>query len=229
VDYEAETQDAYRNEVKAKAYHEQYIRGAKWARFTMWRQRRLVDTMLSECRLGPASRILDIPCGTGVVGRSVCRTGATVIAADISTEMMARARDEYSSDAFKGFVQCDITNAPFRNGSFDCLVLLAFMHRLPTEVRQKTWDTVVRLSKRFVIINYSVDSPSQRWKQWLLKTLRPNYRPAPSPLGINDIQREIESFGMVIVKMRHIARFFSGKILFVLERSASLEVEPQPE
>ena len=220
MDYETETRNAYRNRAKAKAYHEQYIKGAKWARFTMWRQRRLVEAMLSECQLGRTSRILDAPCGTGVVGRNLCQTGASVIAADISTEMMHRAGAEYVGDQFKGFVQCDLTKAPFRDASFDCLVILAFMHRLPWEIRQKTWENVIRLSRSYVIVNYSVDSPSQRWKQRLLKALRKSYVPAPSRVELEEIRKEIESFGLEILKMRHIAYFFSGKILFVLKRNA---------
>ena len=41
VDYEQDTRNAYRNKEKAKAYLEQYTRGTKWARFTMWRKRLL--------------------------------------------------------------------------------------------------------------------------------------------------------------------------------------------
>ena len=218
MDYNKDTRDAYRNELKAKEYQEQYTKGTKWARFTMWRQRVLIDKIINQCNFKKTDKILDIPCGTGFIGKILSKTPASIIASDISREMMKRAYGEYAGDNFNGFVECDITKTPFRKESFDCIILLAFMHRLPKEIRAKTWENVVELSKKFIIVNYSVDSRSQRLKQWLIKKVHPNHIPAPSSLPIQDIINEIESFDLVIRKILHVAYFFSGKIIFFLEK-----------
>ncbi len=224
MDYDRDTRNAYRNEFKAKEYQEQYTKGTKWARFTMWRQKALVAKIIKQCELTKTSTILDIPCGTGFIGRLLSKTPAVIVASDISTEMMERARKEYVGKNFAGFVQCDITKPPFRKKSFDCVILLAFVHRLPKEIRHTTWENIVELSKRFVIVNYSVDSRSQRLKQRFLKAVRPNYIPAPSWLSIEDIVREVESFNMVVRKIVHIAYFFSGKVLLLLEENVPSDV-----
>lgn len=216
MDYNKDTRDAYRNELKAKEYQEQYTKGTKWARFTMWRQRVLIDKIINQCNFKKTSKILDIPCGTGFIGKTLSKTSASIIASDISKEMMKRAAGEYAGDNFNGFVECDITQTPFRKESFDCIILLAFMHRLPKEIRAKTWENVVELSKKFIIVNYSVDSHSQRLKQWLIKKVLPNHIPAPSSLSLQEIINEIESFDLVIRKSLHVAYFFSGKIIFLL-------------
>jgi ubiquinone/menaquinone biosynthesis C-methylase UbiE len=195
MDYNKDTRDAYRNELKAKEYQEQYTKGTKWARFTMWRQRVLIDKIINQCNFKKTDKILDIPCGTGFIGKILSKTPAS-----------------------NGFVECDITKTPFRKESFDCIILLAFMHRLPKEIRAKTWENVVELSKKFIIVNYSIDSRSQRLKQWLIKKVRPNHIPAPSSLSLQEIINEIESFDLVIRKSLHVAYFFSGKIIFLLEK-----------
>ena len=218
MDYKKDTRDAYKNELKAKEYQEQYTKGIKWARFTMWRQRVLIDKIISQCNFTKTDKILDIPCGTGFIGRILCKSPASIFASDISREMMKRAYGEYVGDNFNGFVQCDITQTPFEKKTFDCVILLAFMHRLPKEIRCKTWEEIVSLSRKFIIVNYSVDSRSQRLKQWLIKNVRPNHLPAPSSLPLQDIINEIESFNLIIRKSMNVAYFLSGKVIFFLEK-----------
>lgn len=227
MNYDSDTRNAYRNPAKARDYQEQYTKGTRWARFTMWRQRRLIERLLAKCALDDTSAILDIPCGTGFIGDILCRTPATVVASDISREMMDRAAGEYGGDKFSGFVQCDITMTPFRGRTFDCILLLAFMHRLPEEIRHRTWKSAIELSRGFIIVNYSIDSRAQRLKQWLLRAVNPKYIPAPSPLSMREIVREIESFGLRVRQTHHIALFLSGKVMFLLEpRNEHLADQP---
>ena len=133
---------------------------------------------------------------------------------------MKRANDEYIGDNFKGFVECDITQTPFSKESFDCVIVLAFMHRLPKEIRDKTWEELLRISKKYVIVNYGFDSRLQRLKKWFLKGINANYMPAPSSLPMDDIITEINSFGFVIKEVYNVAYFFSGKVIFFLEKKA---------
>ena len=218
MNYDKETKNAYRNELKAKEYHEQYLKGTKWARFTMWRQGTLIKKIIEKCHLKQNDRILDIPCGTGFIGKILCKSSAIVIASDISIEMMRRAYGEYGGDNFNGFVQCDITQTPFKIKSFDCVIILAFMHRLPKEIRHKTWEEAVSLSKKLIIVNYSIDSSLQRLKQWLIKKIYSKHIPAPCPLPLKDIKNEIESYGLIIKETFHVMPLFSAKIMLLLQK-----------
>ena len=221
MDYIEDTRDAYKAKSKAEAYHKQYTTGFGWPRFTMWRQRVLVDRILKKCRFTENNRILDIPCGTGVIGRSLCGTPAFITACDISAEMMRRAEPEYTGEAFTGFVECDITEAPFTREAVDCVVVLALMHRLPKEIRDRVWKEIVRVTKRYIVVNYSYDSRAQRFKGWLLSKLRSGYIPAPSAVPMQDIVAEIGSFGLSILKKSRVAFFLSGKMCFLLEKKHS--------
>ena len=144
---------------------------------------------------------------------------SSITASDISAEMIKRATGEYIGHNFDGFVKCDITQTPFNNNFFDCLIVLAFMHRLPQEIRYKTWEELGRISKKYMVVDYGFDSRSQRLKKWFIKKVKPNYVPAPSLLPMGEIITEIILFGWSIKEISYVAYFFSGKVIFFLEKN----------
>ena len=88
MNYLKDTKNAYKNEIKAKEYQEQYTKGYKWARFAMWRQKLIIKKILKKCNITKNNNIIDIPCGAGYIGRILCNTGAEITASDISKEMI---------------------------------------------------------------------------------------------------------------------------------------------
>lgn len=216
-EYEKDTRQAYRNVQKAQAYKSLHTRELSWARFTMWRERTIVQKTLAGCGLSPPAKILDIPCGAGILGGILQGFPNPVVAADISLEMMELARTEYAFSHFLGFVQADITQTSFRPGDFACMVILGLMHRLPVQMRGKVLAEIAALRARQVIISYSVDSLGQRLKQRLLKMLRPAHQAAPVPAAFQDIVREVTAAGFKIRRVHHVAPWLSAEIVLVLE------------
>jgi ubiquinone/menaquinone biosynthesis C-methylase UbiE len=216
MDYIKDTKDAYKTKTKAKAYQEQYTKGFKWARFTMWRQRLIIKRIINKSNFNGNDKILDIPCGAGFIGKILCDTPALITASDISSEMIKRAAGEYVGENFQGFVECDITQTPFKTEYFDCVIILAFMHRLSKEIRDETWKEILRISKKYIIVNYGFDTLPQRLKKRLLKKISSNYLPAPSSISMQDIIAEINSLGLKIISITNVVYFFSGKVIFFL-------------
>ena len=73
--------------------------------------------------------VLDIGCGTGDLSAEFRRAGAgSVIGADFSAAMLARARDKAAGKAGDGWLQADALRLPFADGSFDA-VASAFVLR----------------------------------------------------------------------------------------------------
>ena len=215
MSYEADTKNAYRNEVKANAYKNQYIQGTKWARFTMWKQKRIITKFLDACNLESDHTVLDIPCGTGYIGGVLAKYEASVIASDISEEMMELAKNEYNDEKFDGFIQADITKTPFPSDHFKCVIVLALMHRLPKAIRKKALLEVVRLTNKYLIISYSVESLAQRVKQWILLKIKPSYIQAPASIQLNVMLDEMSSAGLKIIKQRNVVYFLSAKVVFL--------------
>ncbi len=83
------------------------------------------DQLLARAELGPGDRVLDIGCGVATTAiRIATRTGATVVAADISPLMRERAaRNVRRAGAGGVCVQtADILALPYDSGEFDCVL-----------------------------------------------------------------------------------------------------------
>ena len=218
INYEKDTRLAY-NIPKAQSYKQQQTNGISWIRFTTWREKSFVSAALRCCKLTNKDKIIDIPCGTGVLGNIFSNFPSFVIASDISREMMGLARKDYSKSNFGGFIQGDITMIPFKERAFHCVVVLGLMHRLPAGIRKQALKEVVSLSKRFIIVSYSIDSTSQRIKQWLIKKLRHSHSSAPAPASMGDILKELKDNGLVLKRKYKVMPLLSAEVVFLLEKN----------
>lgn len=217
MSYEDETKIAYRDKTKAEGYKEQYTKGFKWARFTMWRVQCQLKRALQTCGLNPFNLILDIPCGTGVSAITLRSFCSGSVAADISLEMIDLAEEYMNNDNCIGFVNADIITVPFKKQTFDCIVLLGLMHRVPSNIRQQVLREMASKTKKFLIVSYAVDNFSQRLKQRLMRQIWPTHKPALCPCSISDIEKEIESNNLIIRRAFSVMRFMSAQKILLLE------------
>src|SRR3989442_1673113 len=81
----------YQDTDVAEAYDRQRFHSPR-GRYNNWRLRRLLNKVLEG--LSPGSVVLDIPCGTGRIDNWLLNASLRVIAADISMEMLAVARQK---------------------------------------------------------------------------------------------------------------------------------------
>ena len=93
------------------------------------------------------------------------------------------------------------------------------MHRLPKEIREQVLVEIKRVTSRYIIVSYSIESFSQRLKQTVLSLLNKNYLSAPSSIPMNEILEEFKEFGLKIKKQQRIINFLSAKVVFLLEKS----------
>ena len=71
----------------------------------------------------PGERILDLATGTGWTSRLVARRGATVIGADIATDLLAAARANATAAGLSIDYQVgDAERLPFKDGEFDAVI-----------------------------------------------------------------------------------------------------------
>lgn len=97
--------------------------------------------LISEgARLGVGSRVLEIGCGTGLFTERFARSGADLVAVDLSPELieLARARNLPGNVRLieKSFEDCDV------DGPFDAVIGSSVLHHLDLE---RTWDKIYSL------------------------------------------------------------------------------------
>jgi len=182
---------------------------------------------LSRYSWSDKDRLLDIPCGTGILGKLLHGFPFKIVASDISLEMMELAREGYPADRFIDCVQADITNTGFSGEAFACIVVLGFMHRVPLDIKRAALREVSALANRLVVITCSVGSPLQRLKKKFLATIRRNHVPAPCPEPLREIIAECEASGFKVARSFMVVPFLSAEAMLVLEKG-SIDTSPSP-
>lgn len=95
----------------------------------------LLDAANETQTLPAGSRVLDVPCGSGVALRGLKPgQGVAYVAADISREMLARTRRTARRLGVSNqvaAVEADVTRLPWSAGSFDRVVSFTGLHCFP--------------------------------------------------------------------------------------------------
>jgi len=216
--YEKDTLRAYRSAQRAGEYKRYNSSDWSWGRFVTWLEQRAIARELSRYDWTEADRLLDIPCGSVILGPFLHRFPFRITACDISPEMMVLARSEYPQDRLETCTQGDITKTPFPRQSFACVVTLGFLHRVPLEIKRETIREIAALSTKLVIASCSVDTKFQRFKHSLLKKLRPSHIPAPCPMDMDSLRAEFAAQGLRVVRAFMVAPPFSAHAVFALEK-----------
>ena len=214
--YQTETRNAYDAE-KARIYYQQ-IRGLTWMRFTMWRERRCVRHALVALQPKASDLALDLPCGTGLLAEVFEGQPCSVVPCDISRDMMGFAEKHYAGTNFAGLVQGDLGQSPFRANSFAFVVVVGLMHRVPEAIRRAFLEELRYITSGHLIISYSIDSPAQRIKKWLIRLVRPSHSSAPAPISWSKIKREISDRGFTIIKSYTVFPVVCSEVVLVLKK-----------
>jgi ubiquinone/menaquinone biosynthesis C-methylase UbiE/uncharacterized protein YbaR (Trm112 family) len=94
--------------------------------------RDVMDRWVAEVR--PGELILDVGCGDGRASINFASTGARIVGFDVSKRLVQAAarrfRQEYPT-AHCVFLAADATAFPFRDGSFDRVIVYGVLHHLP--------------------------------------------------------------------------------------------------
>jgi ubiquinone/menaquinone biosynthesis C-methylase UbiE len=218
--YERDTRTAYRSPARAAQYQAYHTRDWSWGRLSTIMERRCLERLLRPL-MRTGDRVLDVPCGTGILASLLNHRGIQVVAADIAAEMMALARDAYAADTCRGYLQCDITSMPLATRSVDSVMTIGFMHRVPAAVRRAALAELFRICRRYAVISISLDTPAQRFKHRVLHLIRRQHVPAPRPATAAEIEADITAAGFRLAARAAILPFFSAESLYVI-------VKPEP-
>ena len=107
---------------------------------------RLLHRALERALRGVDGRrlVLDIPCGTGIIGGHLATRGFEIVGADISPAMLGVAAGR---DHAVGLVRADLESPPWRPESFDAVVCARFLMHLPPAARPDVLRTLAGLAR----------------------------------------------------------------------------------
>jgi len=114
--------------VSEKVYQKQFgIRAKNWHDSAVWlTDAELIEHHVSHMEAGPEARILDVCCGSGVVGEAFKGRAGIVEGLDLTPEMIELAKERLDI-VHKGTVY----DLPFEENEFDLVVTREVLHLLP--------------------------------------------------------------------------------------------------
>jgi ubiquinone/menaquinone biosynthesis C-methylase UbiE len=132
----------------------------RWANYL----RLSVDAIVEVLPRDPAARILDMPCGTGQLGRRLTAQGsdALLVGGDLSRGMLEEAARKCPSPLVT-WLQCDVRQLPFADNVFDHVVCASSLHyfRSPEESLREL-HRVLRPGGMLILIDWCGDFLSCR-------------------------------------------------------------------
>ena len=110
------------------------------------RRKELAHDVKRLVELARARDVLDIACGTGYWTTRMSATAKSIVAADISPEMIAEAKAKQYNCSTE-FVCCDLARLPFAEKSFDLLTLGFWFSHQPRQHFVDLFDKLLPLIK----------------------------------------------------------------------------------
>ncbi|MFW5897037.1 MAG: class I SAM-dependent methyltransferase [Bacillota bacterium] len=131
------------------------------------------DLAFSLCPPREGERVLDAGCGTGNFSLKLARRGCVVTGADISPDMLARARDKAAREGLTlRLVRADIASLPMPDDTYDSVYSMTAVEFVPNlERAQREMMRVLRPGGRLLIGTIAGDGP---WGQAYAKRAEEN-------------------------------------------------------
>lgn len=108
-------------------------RADRYATLDILSQERFYLPLVKLAQVRPGERVLDLAAGTGVLSIILSRTAASVVACDLTPEMLAFAETKISEAGRDNIslVEADATSLPFEDDSFDLATCRLAFHHFP--------------------------------------------------------------------------------------------------
>lgn len=208
------TAQRYQKKAYASSYKQEYLDGWKLknlrSRLIARAEIQAIKKAIEEVQL--CGSVLDIPCGTGKLGRTLSSYPVSITAADISPEMMGLARDEYDPEKISDFIVCDAADLPLSSSSLDSIVCLRLTQRLPVEYRGRILAEFRRVARKYLVVSYSLRSPWHDLRnrfRWTYDRSNPTFFPASRSC----VENELKEAGFEIIRIRAVLPMLSSQVI----------------
>lgn len=201
--YDNDTRKHYQRDDVAREYHEQFAASISLRNLShvlvAKAEQRSVRRLLKSIRTD-ISMIADVPCGSGKLMPVFSGLSLPAVAGDVSGPMLRIAtRLAHQLAPSTKFVRLDITQLPFADGTFDAVICLRFLHRVPPAIKRAALLELRRIARRYVVVSYGIETRWHRLRQRLRGLLAPG-NSIPYPLTRASIVELFENVGLRVVR-----------------------------
>lgn len=192
-----------------------------------WRDRREKACILRCLSAIPAGgKVLDLPCGTGRMTRILVERGYRVTSADVSEEMLARARANYAayrkdhaSAPDVPFAIRDVLATGFAANEFDGISCIRLFHHFSeAETRRKALAELRRICRGPIVVTFLNSFALDRVTAWLKATVRRRKPDNQRPIPFRTFAADVDAAGLKIDKRIAAHWGISSRWFLVLSR-----------
>jgi len=178
----------------------------------------LVGRALAGLSPGPKT-ILDVPCGTGKLDGLFSELGVRAVGMDISQEMLSVLKEKTEMEPRFGKLLCaDATCLPFPEATFDTIVCLRLLHRVPHSIRLTMLKEFARVARRHVIVSVGINDGFQRLRLFLRNSLS-QIGTVPFPVSLKEFQAELLAAGLIPLRSWNVLPVLSSGIVLLTGRT----------
>ncbi len=194
----------YRDAGRARQYGNRFAE-TRTQRAADRAEQRAVDGLLARVVVPDGARWLDVPSGAGRFPSALVTRGASVVAADVSAEMLAqvdgsRARGRVCASAFA---------LPFGDGTFEGAICLRFLHHFEhARDRRGVLRELARVTREHAVVSYfdAASVPALRRRR---RARRGGRATARFSQAWAEFREDLAAAGLEPVARRFRARFLS--------------------
>jgi SAM-dependent methyltransferase len=198
-----------------------------------WRERREAACLRRFLATVPrASRVLDLPCGTGRLTPLLAERDLLVVGADSSAKMVElaaanweRRKASYPPSVEARFEVRQGASTGYADGEFDAIVCNRLFHHFrESEVRVSVLREFGRICAGPILISYfdsfSLDALRFRLRHWWRGT-QPDDR---IPISFDTMARDVAAAGLTVVRSTSVLRGISPMCYLELRAASSVEL-----
>ena len=180
---------------------------------------RLLEHALVRALRGLDARrlVLDVPCGTGIIGHHLALRGFRVVGADISPAMLEVAAQR---DHALGLLRADLESPPWRPGSFDAVVCARFLMHVPAESRPRVLGTLAALARGPLVATVCHPYTVKSFGRWVRRRLGGTPK-ASARLTRRALDGELDAAGLRLERLIRVLPLLSEVWVVVVRRAES--------
>ena len=206
---------AYRSIRAARTYERDRF-SSLLGRYRYLRERSAVSRIVKMLPWG--SVILDCPCGIGRWWPVLSKKASTIIAADISDEMLAVAYDFQRAGATPvSLMRCDAEQIPLADNSVDYVFSHALTKHLPVPVQYAVLAELARVARKGVVSSFGIFTPLT-YEIWRRRNLVESY-----PLQPEELNRMAAAAGLKLVRKIRCTTVVGVEHTVLLEKCAAVK------
>ena len=175
----------------------------------------------SLAQLNPASRVADVPVGTGRMLPLLAEAIPSIVAIDVSEAMMQQARERVRGLGGIEFLRGDARHLPLERCSVDGVVSIRFFMHLTREQRVEILREYRRITRNWILVEYDCDSPWHKIRRALrtfLLAMLGRKQSAPRSTPKRGIIEEAREAGLSVCRWHWTLRALSESVFVLMEQ-----------